>query len=31
VLGCNRKKVDNLLYRGKSMLKETLEKEGWQL
>lgn len=31
VLNCNRKKVDNLLSRGKSMLKKTLEKEGWHI
>lgn len=30
VLKCNRKKVDNLLYRGKTLLREILEKEGWQ-
>ena len=30
VLGCGRKKVDNMLYRGKSLLRKALEKEGWE-
>ena len=30
VLGCKEKKVDNLLSRGKAIIKSTLEKEGWQ-
>lgn len=30
VLGCTAKKVDNLLSRGKAIIKSTLEKEGWQ-
>ena len=30
VLGCNRKRIDNLVYRGKAILKDILEKEGWQ-
>lgn len=30
VLKCSRKKVDNLLYRGKNLIRATLEKEGWQ-
>lgn len=30
VLGCTAKKVDNLLSRGKTIIKSTLEKEGWQ-
>ncbi len=30
ILGCTVKKVDNLLLRGKAIIKSTLEKEGWQ-
>ncbi len=29
-LGCSKKKVDNMLYRGKALLRKALEKEGWQ-
>ncbi len=30
ILGYSRKKVDNMLYRGKALLREKLTKEGWQ-
>lgn len=30
VLGCSKKKVDNMLYRGKTLLRKELEKEGWE-